>query len=315
MKNHLKQTGLSMTQAQSISNLCNQHAEEINKLLSGINNCQKIFKHDGEDYILQEAKPFGTDVVVLIGQKGELHALQAYLMHNIKAKDQLINNKKSENFVIPEDLLASKPEFPEYLSADQQPLKDENWAWDQLTEVEMTDYLYNEAKAAHYGQFIHKNGALDLLRSSLQKDSEISWIVMKEGEKTPVKSVLHHTSEDLLNLHVQISKLHREHEQKVNYYKAKVKNLLTAANLEITKENSVKITNTENSNSSLNNAYYEKLNVWNNNLVLLRNKFEENRLNDLKLLNNLKIEIPFVFQQLVNTMLQTTNEKLDDNKA
>jgi hypothetical protein len=40
-KNNLSKNGLSMTQAQSISNLCNQKAIEIHNSLRGINNASK----------------------------------------------------------------------------------------------------------------------------------------------------------------------------------------------------------------------------------------------------------------------------------
>ena len=41
MKNSLNETGLSLTQAQSISNLINQRASEIGKKLNKINNSSK----------------------------------------------------------------------------------------------------------------------------------------------------------------------------------------------------------------------------------------------------------------------------------
>ena len=43
MKNSLASKGLSMSQAQSISNLCNQRASDISALLNNINNVEKKF--------------------------------------------------------------------------------------------------------------------------------------------------------------------------------------------------------------------------------------------------------------------------------
>ena len=40
-KNSLAKTGLSLSQAQSISNLCNQRAGEINNILTNVNNYSK----------------------------------------------------------------------------------------------------------------------------------------------------------------------------------------------------------------------------------------------------------------------------------
>lgn len=58
MKKHsLKvNNGLSMSQAQSISNLCNQRAEEINQDISIINNFSKSIRIDDE-HIIQKGNP------------------------------------------------------------------------------------------------------------------------------------------------------------------------------------------------------------------------------------------------------------------
>jgi hypothetical protein len=46
---------------------------------------------------------------------------------------------------------------------------------------------------------------------------------IKDGEKTPVEIKIHHNSEDLLKIHEELAALHRQYEQRVNYFKAKVK--------------------------------------------------------------------------------------------
>ena len=89
MRHNLQKSGLSLSQAASISNLCNQRAREIESNLVGINNASKSFKDNGDTFTLETAKPVPSNIVALLIEKGELHAAQAFLMTNIKAKDAL----------------------------------------------------------------------------------------------------------------------------------------------------------------------------------------------------------------------------------
>ena len=90
MKNTLATSGLSLSQAASISNLCFQRALEINHRLMGINNASKKVSINGDTYDETVAKPIPADVVALIEEKAKLHATQAFLMTNLKAKEQLL---------------------------------------------------------------------------------------------------------------------------------------------------------------------------------------------------------------------------------
>jgi hypothetical protein len=63
----------------------------------------------------------------------------------------------------------------------------------------------------------------------------IEWMSVKDGERTPVKINKHHTSQELLATHEQIASAHRTYEQRVNYFKAKVKNLVSDENARIQK--------------------------------------------------------------------------------
>ena len=91
-KNSLASTGLSLSQAQSISNLCNQRALEIAAKLSGVNNYKKCIEvptsnGGSKNHTLVVGKPLPKDVVDLLTEKARLHGCQAFLMENIKAKD------------------------------------------------------------------------------------------------------------------------------------------------------------------------------------------------------------------------------------
>ena len=232
-KNSLSPKGLSLSQAQSISNLCNQRAQDINAKLHGINNAEKTVTLQGIKYIETAGKKIPTNVVELITNKALLHSTQAFLMENIKAKETLLKDLQRKEFVT----TLVFPDYPELSRPVFKSLVSEDWGWEQLSISEYNEYLECEAYASHIGQFIHKSGVLDNLRRTLPTVKNLEWIEVKKDEKTPLVVNVHHTSEQLLVIHEELATLHRQYEQRVNYFKAKVKNLVTEENARIAREN------------------------------------------------------------------------------
>ena len=119
-----------------------------------------------------------------------------------------------------------------------------------------------EAFAAHYGQFIHKGGKLDKLRSELPKLKTLEWIELEREKKTPMDVTIHHTIDELGELHKNLSAIHRQYEQKVNYYKAKVKNLVTVENAKIANENAALQTLVNEANTKIGMQYSIAIQEW-----------------------------------------------------
>lgn len=234
MKN-LSTKGLSMSQAQSISNLCNQRALEIQRELDSYNVCSKSIKVSGEHYSLVDAYPMPSSVIELLREKGRLHATQAFLMEATKSKNAELERLQYTSFDTSHIVRPQFPDIEEPVILNNVP---ESWGWAQLTATEYSEYLEAEAFASHLGQFIHKNGKLSGMRSDVANLPSIEWMTVKDGEKTPVKINKHHSSIELLNIHEQIASAHRTYEQRVNYFKAKVKNLVSDENARIQKVNS-----------------------------------------------------------------------------
>jgi len=230
--NSLGNKGLSLSQAQSISNLCNQEARDIQSKIDSINNCEKTLTLPTGVYIETQGIKMPDDIIDLLQEKARLHATQAFLMDNIQAKQNMLDalKKKRFEFDIP------NPTPPDYDVFDYQDEVNEEWGWEQLSRSEYNEYLEAEAFASHHGQFIHKNGKLDKLRSELPKLKTLEWIELEREKKTPMNVTIHHTIDELGELHKNISAIHRQFEQKVNYYKAKVKNLVTLENARIANE-------------------------------------------------------------------------------
>ena len=154
MKNSLSSKGLSMSQAQSISNLCNQRSKEITNKLADVNNVSKTLVINSETYTETQGNPMPANVVELLTEKARLSATQAFLMENIKAKDELIKKIQCDQF----EYEIEAPQRPKTEVRVLPFLVDENWGWDQLTTAEYNEYLEAEAYASHIGQFIHKGG-------------------------------------------------------------------------------------------------------------------------------------------------------------
>jgi hypothetical protein len=299
MRRNLSTSGLSLSQAQSISNLCNQRALDISSSLTSINNGSKSFTYNGEKLLQTPGKRLPSNVVELLMEKSKLHACQAFLMEHIKLKDKLIKNVQKEFFT--HDLPGIEPlETKTVKLADN---VDEAWGWDQLTNGDKNEFLEAEAYAAHIGQFIHKNGVLDVLRTELPKIQTLEFIELEKDKKIPLIVNIHHTPEELLSVHEALATEHRKYEQKVNYYKAKVKNLVTSENARISKENGELQANVNAENDLLFAEWEKKHNVYTGEVKRLHHIFEQNRQDQIKEISGLKIAIDPRFQDVVDMFL------------
>jgi hypothetical protein len=299
MKNSLASKGLSMSQAQSISNLCNQRSKDITAQLADINNVEKTLVIGSDTYIETQGNPIPTNVVELLTAKARLSATQAFLMENIKAKDELINKIKYEGFKY--DVEA--PIRPTTISETLPTEVDEDFGMDQMTAAEYNEYLEAEAYASHIGQFIHKGGKLDRLRAELPTIKTLEFMEIEVGKKTPLKVSIHHTPAQLLTIHEELAALHRGYEQKVNYFKSKAKNAVTSENARIQKERGEIQAKVNRQNLDLANAYKLAYEEWTANQRQAQHEFEEKRQGRIQDAVNLKIEVAERFQDVVNEFL------------
>jgi len=299
MKNSLSSKGLSMSQAQSISNLCNQRAKEISTKLDNINNVEKTLTIGTETYIETQGNPIPENVVQSLQAKARYSATQAFLMENIKAKDELINKIKFEKY----NYEVEAPVRPKIISETIPNEVTEDFGWDTLTAAEYNEYLEAEAYASHIGQFIHKKGTLDRLRAELPTIKTLEFMEIEVGKKTPLKVSVHHTAEQLLAIHEELAALHRGYEQKVNYFKSKVKNATTSENARIQKERGEIQSRVNQQNADLSNAYKLAYEQWTADQRKAQHEFEEKRQDRIQEAVNLKINVAERFQDVVDEFL------------
>ena len=300
MKNSLAAKGLSMSQAQSISNLCNQRSKDITAQLADINNVSKELVIGSDTYTEVKGNPIPANVVELLTAKARLSATQAFLMENIKAKDELINKIKLEHFKYG----VEAPKHPQIVSETLPNEVDEDFGWDTLTTVEYNEFIEAEAYASHIGQFIHKGGKLDRLRAELPTIKTLEFMEVEVGKKTPMKISVHHTPAYLLSIHEELAALHRGYEQKVNYFKSKIKNATTSENAKIQKERGVIQARVNQQNSDLANAYKLAYEEWTAEQRKAQHEFEEKRQAKIQDAVNLKIEVAERFQSVVDEFIE-----------
>lgn len=301
---NLANKGLSMSQAQSISNLCNQNALEIERELDSYNNCSRSINVGGQVYETQEGIPVPGNILEKLKNKGDLHACQAFLMEAIKGKDAEIERIRNmqvdtSHLVAPQRVFA--PDFDDSQSVS------ESWGWSQLSDSEYSEYLQAEAMASHLGQFIHKNGKLTQLRKELPNIPSIEWFEVEAGKKSPVKVTKHHVSGGLLGIHEGIADEHRKYEQRVNYFKAKVKNLVSDENARIQKENANKAAEFLKLEKELNEKYQLAMDAYNGEILRLTMEFNSQRELAIKDAAALRINVDPRFQAVIDMFITPEN--------
>lgn len=295
-------SGLSLSQAQSISNLCHQKARAIDNKLNNINNYSKTVTVGQTEHVVLVGVPIPRDIEFLLSEKSKLHACQAFLVENVKAKDLMLTILRNER-ADTSDL--EVPVRPVVIDAEVMQSVTEDFGWSKLTVSEYNEFLEAEAYASHIGQFIHKDGVLDKLRSDLPKVPSIDWMTIKDGEKTPVIIKTHHEADELLSIHENLAKLHREYEQKVNYFKAKVKNLTTDENARIAKLNADAQIEADKLNKENQATYQTEYMKYTQAYKTISSKFEEERQAKIKEVASMRINIDARFQETIDAFLKS----------
>jgi hypothetical protein len=301
---NLSNKGLSMSQAQSISNLCNQNALEIQRELDSYNNATKSITIDKVTYSLQEGIVIPDDILDKLKNKGDLHATQAFLMEALKGKDSELDRLRNmrpdlSHLIEPQRIYA--PDYDILFN------EEESWGWSKLTDSEYSEYLQAEAMASHLGQFIHKNGKLTQLRKDLPNTASIEWFEVKDGEKTPVRITKHHHSQSLMQLHEDIAEEHRKYEQRVNYFKAKVKNLVSDENARLQKVNADNAAEFLKIEKQLNEEWRIAQDAYNGEILKLTMEFNSQRELDIKSAAALRINVDPRFQNVIDLFITPEN--------
>ena len=306
-KNSLAAKGLSLSQAQSISNMCFQRAQEIDRSLNAVNNISKSITLDGNTLPIVEPNPLPApeQVVSMLIEKSKLHAAQAFLMENINAKTAMLTTLRNADceFDVPMPKRSSITDLVVLENVS------EFWGWEQLTASELNEFYEAEAFAAHIHQFINKSGKLTSLRNELPNIQKLEWFEVETGKKSPVIVNVHHDANDLLVLHEELAELHRTYEQRVNYFKAKVKNLVTAENARIAKLNADAVTEYNKVKAERDSAYEKEYNEWVSQRAQAMNDFEITRQQQIAEVSKYRIAVDARFQEVIDLFMKPDTEE------
>jgi hypothetical protein len=286
--------------------MCNQTVREIDNILGSVNNASKTININGKDLTETEGFKMPENVIDLLKDKAKLRATQAFLMEAIKGKDEELKRLKKLSFDYSK--VEEAPDYPEYLDYKGKDSVDEDYGWSQLSDSEMNEFWEAEAYASHIGQFIHKNGKLDTLRNELTTLKSLEWITVKDGEKTPIQVVKHHSKEQLFDIHIELSELHRTYEQKVNYFKAKVKNLVSSQNAKLATELAKAISEVNVINDELRNVYNAECKSYSERQAAWTSSRESERELAINAISLLRITVPSQFKETVDDLLPSIEE-------
>ena len=221
-------------------------------------------------------------------------------MEAIKSKEAEIDRIKDTRPDFSHLIAPERPLVPDY-----DVLHDvyESWGWSQLSDAEYSEYLQVEAMASHLGQFIHKNGKLTQLRKDLPNTPSIEWFEVEDGKKTPVKVTKHHVSSVLMAMHEGVADEHRKYEQRVNYFKAKVKNLVSDENARIQKVNADKASIFLKLEKELMEDYKTAYEAYQGEILKLTMEFNSQRELAIKEAAALRINVDPRFQHVIDLFI------------
>jgi hypothetical protein len=130
---------------------------------------------------------------------------------------------------------------------------------------------------------------------------------VEAGKKTPLEVNIHHTMDQLSEVHERIAMLHRESEQRVNYFKAKVKNLVTSENARISKENADLQSEANAINEGIMDTYRSARMKWSDDSKKASMEFEASRQRETERIAALRIEVDTRFKATVDSFLSKMN--------
>ena len=242
------ENGLSMSEANHQANMTKEIAEAIGRKIDGIRSVSETMSHDnGKEVPLDKNTAIDpTELLNIAQEEGKLYALSAWLREGVKAKQVLLDLiRKASNG----SFMSDTETFPA-IDAEQpifiQPVKPayvtEDDIFGTFTVKERAEYLTLEATAAHLGKKIHAGGIISKIRKETQEFVPVRFSALNSGtgpKDYPVQRTLLYDPTEFDKVFFALQAKHREAEQKLNGYKARIQNEITLQNAEIEKDYSV----------------------------------------------------------------------------
>jgi hypothetical protein len=274
----LDKQGLTLAEANYTANIIKELCEKIANEISRMSLfSSKLIFNGQEKTFNKEYKVDNLETKCM--EEGNLYALSAWLREAIKEKNRLLEQTEYDTFGF---IFKVLPAVPALL-----PTPTEEDIKKELSVSELSEFLACEAKAAHLGKKVHPNGVFDKWFKDLKNTPPIQ--IHPENKDYVIYLTQLVFEEDLYKIYFNLQKEYREAESKVNYYKAKIKNLL-----------SDKIREVNNINSETRKAYQEEVDKLNTENHTIRLEIHNKKLEKAKELSELKIIIPNSLQKTMD---------------
>jgi len=299
------ETGLSMSEANHIANLAKEIAEVTNTEIVSSGAVKETVSWLGKDIVIKDPKKIDLNALAI--KEGELYAVSAWLRSAINTKEKNLEFLKgaiSDYFKLDTDeVLEFKERAPEQKLISPLEHFTEADVLHSWTIAEIADYYAVEASAAHLGKKIHKAGFLSILRKDVLNFTPFRTQSFKDkGLDTdqPVVRTLVYSPEEINKIFFDLQDKHRSFEQKLNWYKARIKNELAVLNtnerVRYTKD--AQIANEEYQMAK--SAYDLKRQAYLTKSNLYQNELEKRRIAEVTRVSALKIVVPIELEKTID---------------
>lgn len=282
----LSNTGLTSSEANYTANIVKELSAKINSEITQMSLFRKTLLFNGTE------KPFNKQYKVekldeKCLEEGKLYALAAWLREGIKVKNLMVEYIQRDTFDFETLQLPMHPAYNELPTLES--IKND------LPVDELAEFIAYEAKAAHIGRKVHPGGVFETWFAQIRNMQPIE--LHPTNKDYIIETALDVDTAALDELFFKLQQEYREAEQKVNYFKAKIQNLL---NEELQKAHA--------ENQKIMTAYNVELEKIKKENEIIASKIEAARSAKLKDVSELKIIIPHALQSTLE-FVQTYSKK------
>lgn len=273
---YLGDKGLSSSKAAHLKNVAKEMADVYGSQLQNASLFTEVMILKGENLALdrQTAIPNLTE---FCQNEGKIFGLSAWLGEGIKEREATLERiKKAQPPEIldepyPDQILL--PEFP--VEPIEAVIKA---AW---TVRERAEFLSAEAMAASIGKKIHAEGKIAHWKNQVRIEKPVRFESLNDKETVVVKRTLLYEVEAIETVFFELQQAHRQANERVNYYKARLNNELNMAKM------------VYNSNHAALLAEHKAArSAWEKDLEIFTKRAESKRLELLNKVAHMKIVIP-----------------------
>lgn len=326
----LDEKGMTMSAANHQANMVKEKMAETASVLDKTNGFTSVVDVKGKNVKLDNFVKV-DDLKAETLREGFYYGLSAWLREAIKAKQivlDLIQGVSLDNLRSPDAEVLTFPDTKQPVLAQIQlvPFTLED-AIDELSVKERQEYLSVEAQAAHLGKKIHevkksnptfeqrragaiateaKVGKIKEMRDQLNNFQENTLIEYSLGGSSREVCIVTHTplysAESLNTLYLELQEQHRSYEERLNYYKGRLKDRISEVEIE-------RMETYRSAVAQASLVWQEEMRAYNT----LQNEFQIKQTNERKELEKLRLEVSKYIAKLkiiIPDNLKTVSEEI-----